>query len=291
MKFDFIIVDTSDPYEGSMVHAVIEIIQSTEFSCKFINLLDDNIEKGLAAKYLLITGDRLPERNIVNKINHTHLIYIQHGYQSSLKKNSVLYIIRKLVLYRRFLDLRFLFKPLSTDAALLISGGSSNRIVQRSKVQLVFEDPRDLLEYKYNDSSDNILLIDQPLVGNGNRARHLYAKDINTLVQACNAKGSTVVVKLHPRTEFLVSADLKVWCKNDEVKAAVGWSSSLLFQLANTMPVFTFLEPEELPEHAKWIPHVRNLGNKSKVTLRFRNKNLALPLRKILCSLDEYLEI
>ena len=26
LKFDFIIVDTSDPYEGSMVHAVIEII-------------------------------------------------------------------------------------------------------------------------------------------------------------------------------------------------------------------------------------------------------------------------
>ena len=43
------------------------------------------------AKYLLITGDRLPERNIVNKIKHTHLIYIQHGYQSSLKKILFIY--------------------------------------------------------------------------------------------------------------------------------------------------------------------------------------------------------
>lgn len=257
--------DLEVPREGSAVYRVLKKLGDNDIDVKFIRYRDLHLVFGLLLcrvfkrqkLILMIPGDRLPDRFISFLLRPEKIFAFQHGLRSSRTKKISLQIIKKLPLYLFYSPGLFLFRAYDYFYVYDLSTVRLYRkkINEKTKVRKVDFEESFVNQVKYS-STGCILFIDQP-VDNNMLSRREMLKRISLLQ---HAQGD-IRIKFHPRSSIRNNTDMFPEFDGRSVRCAVGFSSSLLFNLRGKMPVFSLLSRKELPAHlADKINYFTELG-------------------------------
>jgi hypothetical protein len=139
------------------------------------------------------------------------------------------------------IDQAFLF---NTETANLYDGiDCDTKIIKITKHEKI------TAKIEFNKSSKNILFIDQPIKGQGIISDNEYENKILMLNNYVIAKGYNIFLKKHPRSTFRNQFNWKDFNEHTDCLAAVGFSSSLLINLSDKLPIFSLLDKYQLPKH------------------------------------------
>tara|TARA_Y100000816_G_scaffold292490_1_gene288052 strand:+ start:4754 stop:5704 length:951 start_codon:yes stop_codon:yes gene_type:complete len=252
-----LLIDRHETKSDSVFNEIKDCLKKNNFKYEkifYANKTDTlkKIIKFRKEKTLTITvANRIPERFILMLLKTKFNFMFQHGQRSTLNSKFTISRIAKSLdqlpyifgffLKQKKIDCAFLFNK---ETAILYDGiHSDTKIIKITKKEQISE------KLIFNKSSKNILFIDQPIKGQGIINDNDYEKKISILNNYGSAMGCKIFFKKHPRSTFKNQFNWIELNEHIDCLIAVGFSSSLLINLSNDLPVFSLLDQHQMPKH------------------------------------------
>ena len=252
-----LLIDRFKTKSDSVFNEIEDCLKKNNYQYETIfyaNIIDTlkKIIKYRNEKILAITiANRIPERFILKLLTVYLNFMFQHGQRSALNSKFTLSrVVNNLdqlpyiagyFMKQKKIDHAFLFNK---QTAILYDGiDSDTKITEIAKKEKIAK------KLTFNKLSRNILFIDQPIKGQGIIDDNGYEKKLSLLNNFAGDMGCKIFLKKHPRSTFKNQFN---WTElNDDIDCllAVGFSSSLLINLSNILPIFSLLDHHQIPKH------------------------------------------
>lgn len=215
-----VVYDTIEPIPNSVISRVLKILKSENLLFKFTTELKDLDRR---TDVLILTSYRPKDLMAVLLASPNHLIFVQHGMQTShsFKRDMASLISGVLGLFVG-----------RKDAVVFNLKARIPYGISRCNVRKVNFSDKNAETVSFQANAKEVLLIDQPLYS------QRLSKDYETL-----CKRYEVLVKWHPRSNKQIA--LKEWA-GQPVSRVFGYSSSLMWGIHN-VPVYSLLKRHEMP--------------------------------------------